>query len=52
MGKVIDSDCKVYGIDGLRVVDCSIMPLSITAHLQAPMYGIAEAAADIIAKAA
>ncbi|EPE28940.1 FAD/NAD(P)-binding protein [Glarea lozoyensis ATCC 20868] len=50
MGQVVDAECKVYGIQGLRVVDCSIMSLSISGHLQAPMYGIAEAAADIIAK--
>lgn len=51
MGKVVDSQCRVYGIKGLRVVDTSIMPLSITAHLQAPMYAIAESAADLIAQA-
>lgn len=52
MGQVVDSECRVYGIEGLRVVDASIMPRSITAHLQAPMYAIAEAAADMIAQAA
>lgn len=52
MGKVVDSECRVYNVDGLRVVDASIMPLSITAHLQAPMYAIAESAADLIAQAA
>ena len=52
MGKVVDTQCRVYGVQGLRVVDCSIMPLSITAHLQAPMYAIAESAADLIAGAA
>lgn len=52
MGKVVDTRCRVYGIQGLRVVDTSIMPLSITAHLQAPMYAIAELAADLIAQAA
>ena len=52
MGKVVDSQCRVYGIQGLRVVDTSIMPLSITAHLQAPMYAVAELAADIIAQGA
>ena len=51
MGKVVDSKCCVYGVKGLRVVDTSIMPISITAHLQAPMYAIAEAAAEIIAQA-
>ena len=48
MGKVVDSQCRVYGVDCLRVVDASIMPLSITAHLQAPLYAIAELAADLI----
>ncbi|KAL8896143.1 MAG: hypothetical protein Q9192_003239 [Flavoplaca navasiana] len=52
MGKVVDSKCRVYNVDGLRIVDASIMPLSITAHLQAPMYAIAESAADLIAQAA
>ena len=51
MGKVVDSKCCVYGVERLRVVDTSIMPLSITAHLQAPMYAIAESAADLIAQA-
>ena len=52
MGKVVDTKCQVYGVKGLRVVDTSIMPLSVTAHLQAPMYAIAESAADLIAQAA
>jgi choline dehydrogenase-like flavoprotein len=50
MGKVVDSQCRVYGVEGLRVVDTSIMPLSITAHLQAPTYAVAELAADLIAQ--
>lgn len=52
MGKVVDTQCRVYGVEGLRVVDNSIMPVSITAHLQAPTYAIAESAADLIAQAA
>lgn len=52
MGKVVDSQCRVYGVTGLRVVDISIIPLSITAHLQAPMYAVAKSAADIIAHTA
>ena len=52
MGKVVDTKCQVYGVKGLRVVDTSIVPLSITAHLQAPMYAIAESAADLIARTA
>lgn len=52
MGKVVDSQCRVFGVESLRVVDASIMPLSITAHLQAPIYAVAESAADLIAQAA
>ena len=52
MGKVVDSQCRVYGVERLRVVDTSIMPLSITAHLQAPMYAVAESAAELIMQAA
>ena len=50
MGKVVDSHCRVYGVGRLRVVDTSIIPLSLTAHLQAPMYAIAESAAALIAQ--
>ena len=48
MGKVVDTDCKVKGLQGLRVVDASILPVSLGAHLQAPLYGIAERAAAMI----
>lgn len=50
MGKVVDTDCRVIGVRNLRIVDASILPVSIGAHLQAPLYGIAEMAADIIIK--
>lgn len=52
MGKVVDSKCRVYGVEGLCVVDTSIIPLSIIAHLQAPMYAIAKSAAELITQAA
>ena len=41
-GGVVDSDLKVYGTTNLRVVDASIIPLIIGAHLQATTYAIAE----------
>ncbi|KAH7413908.1 choline dehydrogenase [Phaeosphaeria sp. MPI-PUGE-AT-0046c] len=48
LGGCVDAQLKVYGIDRLRIVDASLIPLIPAAHLQATMYAVAEKAADII----
>lgn len=48
MGKVVDTELCVKGVRGLRVVNASVIPVSIAAHYQVCIYALAEQAADII----
>ena len=45
---VVDGELRVHGIEGLRVVDASVMPQLISANLNAPTQMIAARAADFI----
>jgi choline dehydrogenase len=45
---VVDSELRVHGVEGLRVVDASVMPKVTSANLNAPTQMIAARAADYI----
>jgi choline dehydrogenase len=48
MGSVVDPELRVYGCDGLRVIDASVMPRITRGNTNAATIMIAERAADLI----
>ena len=49
MGSVVDpATMRVYGLDGLRVVDASVFPFVPNGNIYAPVMMVAEKAADLI----
>uniref|UniRef100_A0A0B7KC69 Glucose-methanol-choline oxidoreductase N-terminal domain-containing protein n=1 Tax=Bionectria ochroleuca TaxID=29856 RepID=A0A0B7KC69_BIOOC len=47
-GAVVDTRLKVHGINNLRIIDSSVVPIVTTGNLQSTVYAIAEKAADLI----
>jgi choline dehydrogenase-like flavoprotein len=45
---VVDPGLRVHGLEGLRVVDASVVPIQLTGHTQAPTIMLAERAADLV----
>ncbi|CEO59610.1 hypothetical protein PMG11_04282 [Penicillium brasilianum] len=45
---VVDPDCRVYGVKGLRVMDASVFPEQISGHPTAPIAAMAAKLSDMI----
>ena len=48
LGAVVDARLRVHGVQGLRVIDCSVMPTLVSGNTNAPVVAMAEKAFDMI----
>jgi choline dehydrogenase len=45
---VVDDQLRVRGVQGLRVIDCSVMPTLVSGNTNGPVVMMAEKAVDLI----
>ena len=45
---VVGADLRVHGIDGLRVIDASVMPKLVSANTNAPTMAVADRAVSLM----
>jgi choline dehydrogenase len=48
MGKVVDDNLKVKGMESLRVIDASVMPAVPSGNINAAVIALAEKGADLV----
>lgn len=48
LGGVVDNEAKVYDVQGLRVIDGSIVPTQVSSHVMTVFYGMAEKIAESV----
>jgi choline dehydrogenase len=45
---VVDTSCRVRGVDGLRVIDASVMPFIVSSNTNAPSMAIGARGAELL----